>query len=147
MWWFLPYISMNQPRIYMCPPNMNQPRIYMCPPHRHLPPYPVPVGCPRAPTFGTLLNASNLHWPSILHVVMYIKERKKVKSLRHVRLFATPWTVAYQAPPSTGFSGKNTRVGCHFLLLEIFLTQGLNPGLPHCRQTLYRLSHKITSKL
>ena len=28
----------------------------------------------------------------------------KVKSLRHVRLFATPWTVAYQAPPSMGFS-------------------------------------------
>ena len=28
----------------------------------------------------------------------------KVKSLSHVRLFATPWTVAYQAPPSMGFS-------------------------------------------
>ena len=25
---------------------------------------------------------------------------------------------------------------------EIFPTQGLNPGLPHCRQTLYRLSHQ-----
>ena len=29
---------------------------------------------------------------------------KKVKSLSRVRLFATPWTVAYQAPPSMGFS-------------------------------------------
>ena len=28
----------------------------------------------------------------------------KVKSLSRVQLFATPWTVAYQAPPSTGFS-------------------------------------------
>ena len=28
----------------------------------------------------------------------------KVKSLSRVRLFATPWTVAYQAPPSMGFS-------------------------------------------
>ena len=28
----------------------------------------------------------------------------KVKSLNHVWLFATPWTVAYQAPPSMGFS-------------------------------------------
>ena len=28
----------------------------------------------------------------------------------------------------------NTGVGCHFLLQGIFLTQGLNPGLPHCRQ-------------
>ena len=27
--------------------------------------------------------------------------------------------------------GKNTEVGCHFLLQRIFLTQGSNPGLPH----------------
>ena len=40
------------------------------------------------------------------------------------------------------FPGKSTRVGCHCLLQEIFLTQGLNPGLPHCRQTLYHLSHQ-----
>ena len=35
--------------------------------------------------------------------------------------------------------GKNTGVGCHSLLQGIFLTQGSNPGLPHCRQILYRL--------
>ena len=29
---------------------------------------------------------------------------------------ATPWTVDYQAALSMGFSGKNTGVGCHFLL-------------------------------
>ena len=40
------------------------------------------------------------------------------------------------------FPGKNTGVGCHFLFQEIFPTQGLNPGLPHCRQTLYPLSHQ-----
>ena len=40
--------------------------------------------------------------------------------------------------------GKNTRLGCHFLLQGIFLNQGLNPGLPHCRQMLYHLSHKVT---
>ena len=33
-----------------------------------------------------------------------------------VRLCATPETAAHQAPPSLGFSGKNTGVGCHFLL-------------------------------
>ena len=38
--------------------------------------------------------------------------------------------------------GKNTRVGNQFLLQGIFLTQGLNPGLLHCRQTLYQLSHQ-----
>ena len=34
------------------------------------------------------------------------------------------------------FSGKSTGVGCHFLLQGILPTQGLNLGLPHCRQTL-----------
>ena len=38
--------------------------------------------------------------------------------------------------------GKNTGVGCHALLQGIFPTQGLNPGLPHCRQIFYRLSHQ-----
>ena len=33
--------------------------------------------------------------------------------------------------------GNNTGVGCHALLLGIFPTQGLNPGLPHCRKILY----------
>ena len=40
------------------------------------------------------------------------------------------------------FPGTSTGVGCHCLLQEIFPTQGSNPGLPHCRQMLYRLSHQ-----
>ena len=36
--------------------------------------------------------------------------------------------------------GKNTGVGCHFLLQGIFLTQGLNPYLLHCRWILQYLS-------
>ena len=36
--------------------------------------------------------------------------------------------------------GKNTGVRCHSLLQGLFLTQGLNPGLLHCRQILYRLN-------
>ena len=38
--------------------------------------------------------------------------------------------------------GKNTGVDCHSLLQGIFPTQGLNPGLPHCRWILYHLSHQ-----
>ena len=33
-------------------------------------------------------------------------------------------------------------MGCHSLLQGIFPTQGLNPGLPHCRQILYHQSHQ-----
>ena len=36
------------------------------------------------------------------------------QSLSHVRLFATPRTVANWAPPSMGFSRQNSGVGCHF---------------------------------
>ena len=38
--------------------------------------------------------------------------------------------------------GKNTGVGCHALLQRIFPTQGLNPGLLHCRRILYQLSYQ-----
>ena len=38
--------------------------------------------------------------------------------------------------------GKNTGVGCYSFLQGIFLIQGLNSGLLHCRQILYHLSHQ-----
>ena len=38
--------------------------------------------------------------------------------------------------------GQNTGVGSLSLLQGIFPTQGSNPGLPHCGQILYQLSHK-----
>ena len=66
-----------------------------------------------------------------------------MKSLSHVRLFAAPWAVACtRLFRPWDFLGKSTGVGCHFLLQGIFPTQGSNPGLPHCRQTLYHLSHQ-----
>ena len=45
------------------------------------------------------------------------------------QLFLTlcdPWTVAYQTPP-WNFSGKNTGVGCHFILQKIFPDPGIDP--------------------
>ena len=61
-----------------------------------------------------------------------------MKSLSRVRLFATPWTVAYQAPLSMGFSRQVYWSGLPFPSPGDLP----NPGLPHCRQTLYRLSHQ-----
>ena len=69
-----------------------------------------------------------------------------MKSLSCVGLFATPLTVTHQAPPSMGFSRHEYWNGCHFLLQGIFLTPGWNLGLPHCRQTLYHLSHQGKGK-
>ena len=53
--------------------------------------------------------------------------------LSHVQLFVTPWTVACQDLCPWNSPGKSIQVGCHALLQGISLTQGLNPGLPHCR--------------
>ena len=53
-----------------------------------------------------------------------------------------PQTGAYQVVFQWDSSGKNTGVGCRFLLQGIFLTQGLNPGFLHYRQMLYCLSHQ-----
>ena len=50
----------------------------------------------------------------------------------------TPW--AEQS--WTHSPGQNTGVGSLSLLQRIFPTQGLNPGLPHCRRILYQQSHK-----
>ena len=40
----------------------------------------------------------------------------------------------------------NTGVSSHFLPWGIFPTQGLNPGLPHCRWILYQLNHQGSSR-
>ena len=59
------------------------------------------------------------------------KVKVKVKLLSRVRLFPTPWTVAYQAPPSMGFSRQecwNAGMDCHFLLQGTLLDPGIKPG-------------------
>ena len=58
-------------------------------------------------------------------------------------ILCKPWTVASRASLSLDFTGKNTGVGSHSLLQGMFPTQGLNGGLLHCREILYRLSHQI----
>ena len=53
--------------------------------------------------------------------------------------------ISYYSLPSSCLwdsLGKNTGVGCHFLLQGIFLTQEPNPGLLHGRQILYQMSYK-----
>ena len=56
-----------------------------------------------------------------------------VKSLSRVRLFATPWTIAYQAPPSMVFSRQEYWSGLPFPSPEDLPHPGIKPGSP----TLY----------
>ena len=54
----------------------------------------------------------------------------EVKLLSHVRLFATPWTVAYHAPPSMGFSRQEYWNGLPFPSPEDLPNPGIEPGSP-----------------
>ena len=58
------------------------------------------------------------------------EERKKVKSLSHIWLFATPWTVAYQAPPSIEFSRQEYWTGLPFPSPGVLPNPGMKPRSP-----------------
>ena len=70
-------------------------------------------------------------------------------------LVAQPCLTLYNlmdcSPPGSSVhgdsAGRNTGEGCHALLQGIFPTQGLKPGLPHCRWILYLLSDQQSPKL
>ena len=68
---------------------------------------------------------------TITKAFLVITVVSEVKSLSRVRLFATPWTVAYQAPPSMGFSRQEYWSGLPFVTPGDPLTQGLNLCLLH----------------
>ena len=71
---------------------------------------------PGSPVPG-ILQARTLEWVAISFSNTW-KWKVKGKSLSRVRLLATPWTAAYQAPPSMGFSRQSTGVGSHCLSLK-----------------------------
>ena len=67
----------------------------------------------------------------------------RAQLLSHMQLFAISWTWATRLFLPWNFPGKNTGMGCHFLLQEILPTQGSNPRLLcllHCRWILYPLN-------
>ena len=55
-----------------------------CVPHpkapSHLPPHPIPLGCPSAPALSALFHALNLHWSSVSHMVIYLLQCYSHKS-------------------------------------------------------------------
>ena len=70
---------------------------------------------PGSPVPG-ILQARTLEWVAISSSNAW-KWKVKVKSLSRVRLLATPWTAAYQAPPSMGFSRQEYWSGVPLLSL------------------------------
>ena len=76
-----------------------------------------------------ILKASDtVHVPMISKHEALPQVKVKVKSLSRVRLLATPWTVAYQAPPSMGFSRQEYWSGLPFPSLEDLPNPGIETG-------------------
>ena len=55
----------------------------------HLPPHPIPLGCPSAPTLSALFHAWNLDWQSISHMVIYMFQCYSLKSSHPCLLFVS----------------------------------------------------------
>ena len=95
-------------------------------------------------------NTCNTEWWWQLSYISFVKSL--TKSCAYAVLCLDPQSCLILCDPMDcsppGFSvhgdslGKKTVVACHTLLQWIFLTQGSNPGLPHCRWILYCLSHQ-----
>ena len=81
-------------------------------------------------------NNSRLYFILLVFVV-FVVERKKSHSVMSDSLRPH----GYQAPLSMRFSRQEYWSGLPFPSPGNFPTQGSNPGLPRCRQMLYRLSH------
>ena len=92
------------------------------------------ASCPRILEWVAYPFSIRSSWPR--NQTWVIPPQVKMKLLSCVWLFVTPWTVAQSLLHPWNFPGKSTGVGCHFLLQRIFPTQGLNPGLLHCKHML-----------
>ena len=89
------------------------------------------------PLFGPLdYNSLNT---GLLAIMCY-------SALSHVWLFATLWTVPQQASLSMEFPRQEYWMSCHFQFEGIFLTEGANLGLLHCRKILYHWAIRFQAK-
>ena len=72
-------------------------------------------GSPPGSAVPGILQARTLEWVAISFSNAW-KWKVKLKSLSHFQLFATPWTAAYPAPPSMGFSRQEYCSGTWLIL-------------------------------
>ena len=101
-----------------------------------------------------LLFLKTLFSPNIPVILFMLRCHSEKSSLTVLCfLFSCVWLCDPMdcSPPGSSVHGdppvKNTGVGCDVLLQGIFLTQGLNPGLLHCRWIIYHLKHEESLRL
>ena len=80
--------------------------------------------------FLDILTATYEIFGCCISSCLFIVSESEVKSLSHVRLFATPWTVAHQAPPSMVFSRQEYWSGLLFPSPGDLPDPGIEPRSP-----------------
>ena len=88
-----------------------------------------------------MAGQADARWTRLFRSGKHTNFSYKLMSLSRIQLFATPWTGAYQAPPSMEFSRQENCSGLPFPSPGDFPDPGIELRSPHCRQTLYHLSH------
>ena len=80
--------------------------------------------------------------PILIFLLHYIHMyESEVKSLSHILLFETPWTVSHQAPPSVGFSGQEYWSGLPFPYIHIYVHTPRHVHIYLCVSTLGMATH------
>ena len=106
-------------------------------------------GSPPGFSVHGILQARTLEWVAISFSNAW-KWKVKVKLLSRVWLLATPWTAAYQDPPSMDFPGKSTGVGCHCLLpthsLAKYYSKFSKPGFNSTWTMNFQMSKLVLEK-
>ena len=112
---------------------------------------PIDSSPPGSPIPG-ILQARTLEWFAFAFANAW-KWKVKVKSLSRVRPSATPWTAAYQAPPSMGFSRQEYRSGLPLLSATIHYQSAIKRSILLMYETvrmiseLYRVKKNPISKV
>ena len=93
-------------------------------------------GSPPGSAVPGILQARTLEWVAISFSNAW-KWKGKVKSLSRVRLFATPWTAAYQAPPSMGFSRQEYWSGLPWFTYFIYIVWNVLKNIKYHTINIY----------
>ena len=108
-------------------------------------PLPRKESCGRSMQGHSTVSLPNCIAPSVTSSSASPPHLLVVQSLGCFRLLQPHRLESTKLLCSWDFPGKTTGMGCHFLLQEIFQTQGSNMGLLHCRQILYHLNYQERS--
>ena len=129
--------SCSLPKLMSIELVMPSSHLILCRPLLLLPPIP--------PSIRVFSSESTLHmrWPKYWSFSFSIIPSKEIPGLISFQMDWLDLLAVQGTLKSSPWNspGQNTGVGSLSLLQGIFPTQGLNSGLPHCRQILYQLSH------